>query len=41
VISELIHDCRASLLVVSFAAFGVADVYASLNTRRSEACRLT
>jgi cardiolipin synthase C len=26
VISELIHDCKKSLLVVSFAAFGVADV---------------
>jgi putative cardiolipin synthase len=26
VISELIHDCRESLLVVSFAAFGVAEV---------------
>lgn len=30
VISELIHDCRASLLVVSFAAFGVADVVREL-----------
>jgi phosphatidylserine/phosphatidylglycerophosphate/cardiolipin synthase-like enzyme len=26
VISELIHDCRESLLIVSFAAFGVTEV---------------
>jgi putative cardiolipin synthase len=30
VIGELIHDSRASLLVVSFAAFGVADVVREL-----------
>lgn len=30
VISELIHDCRESLLVVSFAAFGVTEVVQEL-----------
>jgi cardiolipin synthase C len=30
VISEVIHDSRESLLIVSFAAFGVADVVAEL-----------
>ena len=30
VISEVIHDSRESLLVVSFAAFGVADVVREL-----------
>jgi cardiolipin synthase C len=30
VISELIHDCRESLLIVSFAAFGVTEVVQEL-----------
>ncbi len=30
IITELIRDCRKSLLVVSFAAFGVADVVSEL-----------
>src|SRR5258708_40016852 len=30
VIGELVHDCRESLLIVSFAAFGVAEVVREL-----------
>jgi len=40
VISELIHDCRASLLVVSFAAFGVVDVVRELEHAAQRGVRI-
>jgi cardiolipin synthase C len=40
VISELIHDSRTSLLVVSFAAFGVADVVRELQTAAQRGVRI-
>jgi phosphatidylserine/phosphatidylglycerophosphate/cardiolipin synthase-like enzyme len=40
VISGLIHDCQASLLIVSFAAFGVADVVAELQHAAGRGVRI-
>jgi putative cardiolipin synthase len=40
VMSELIHDCRASLLVVSFAAFGVAEVVHELSRAAQRGVRI-
>jgi cardiolipin synthase C len=40
VISELIHDSRESLLVVSFAAFGVADVVSELERAARRGVRI-
>jgi putative cardiolipin synthase len=40
VISELIHDCRESLLVVSFAAFGVAEVVHELSKAAQRGVRI-
>jgi putative cardiolipin synthase len=40
VISELIHDCRESLLVVSFAAFGVAEVVYELGQAARRGVRI-
>jgi cardiolipin synthase C len=40
VISELIHDCRESLLVVSFAAFGVSEVVRELRKAARRGVRI-
>jgi putative cardiolipin synthase len=40
VISEVIHECRESLLVVSFAAFGVADVVRELERAAQRGVRI-
>lgn len=40
VISELIHDCRESLLVVSFAAFGVPEVVRELKAAARRGVRI-
>jgi cardiolipin synthase C len=40
VISELIHDCRESLLVVSFAAFGVPEVVRELKAAARREARI-
>jgi cardiolipin synthase C len=40
VISELIHDARHSLLIVSFAAFGVADVVRELERAERRGVRI-
>lgn len=40
VITELIHDARESLLIVSFAAFGVAEVVASLQHAAAHRVRI-
>jgi cardiolipin synthase C len=40
VISELIHDCRESLLVVSFAAFGVPEVVRELKAAAGRGVRI-
>jgi phosphatidylserine/phosphatidylglycerophosphate/cardiolipin synthase-like enzyme len=40
VISGIIHDCQSSLLVVSFAAFGVADVVTELQAAAERKVRI-
>ncbi len=40
VISELIHDCRESLLIVSFAAFGVTEVVHELGRAAARGVRV-
>lgn len=40
VISELIHDCRESLLIVSFAAFGVTEVVHELARAARQGVRI-
>jgi cardiolipin synthase C len=40
VISGIIHDCRESLLIVSFAAFGVADVVTELQCAAQRGIRI-
>ncbi len=40
VISGIIHDCQASLLIVSFAAFGVAEVVAELQHAAERGVRI-
>jgi putative cardiolipin synthase len=40
VVSELIHDCRESLLVVSFAAFGVSEVVRELRKAAKRGVRI-
>jgi putative cardiolipin synthase len=40
VISELIHDCRESLLIVSFAAFGVTEVIHELRLAARRGVRI-
>jgi len=40
VINGIIHDCQASLLIVSFAAFGVADVVTELQAAAERRVRI-
>jgi phosphatidylserine/phosphatidylglycerophosphate/cardiolipin synthase-like enzyme len=40
VISGIIHDCQASLLIVSFAAFGVTDVVTELQHAAERGARI-